>query len=79
MKLREKKSMMDLLMILATTLLAECGAVPHFCETSMCAHILGNSGRITSFDMDKDGQADYWQRFDRTGRKVELSFSKQSS
>jgi nuclear transport factor 2 (NTF2) superfamily protein len=78
LKLREKKSMLDLLMILATTLLIECGAVLHFYETSICANTLGNSGRITSFDMDKDGQLDYWQRFDHNGRKVELSFSQQS-
>lgn len=73
----EKKSMTVLLMIFAAALLAGCGAVPRFCETSMCVHILGNSGRIISFDMDRDGQADYWQRFDSAGRKVELRFSQQ--
>lgn len=77
MKLWEKKSTTDLSMILAATLLAGCGAVHHFCETTVCARILGNSGRIISFDMDKDGQADYWQRFESTGRKVELRFSQQ--
>lgn len=78
MKLWEKKSTMGLLMILAA-LLAGCGAVPRFRKQPLQTHMLGNSGHITSFDMDKDGQADYWQRFDRGGRKVELSFSQQSS
>ena len=79
MKLWEKKSTMGLLMILAAALLAGCGAVPRFRKQPLQTHMLGNSGHITSFDMDKDGQADYWQRFDRGGRKVELSFSQQSS
>jgi hypothetical protein len=43
----------------------------------MQTRMLDDSVRIISFDMDKDGRADYWQRFDCSGRKVELRFSPQ--
>ncbi|MFZ2146369.1 MAG: hypothetical protein WAV28_04040 [Sedimentisphaerales bacterium] len=76
MKLWEKKSTTGLLMILAA-LLTGCGVVPRFREPPMRVHTLSNSSRTISFDIDRDGQADYRQRFDSADRKVELRFSQQ--
>jgi len=59
-------------MLAAALLVIGCGPVPRFREQPVCIQALGDSGRIISFDMDKDGQEDYWHRFDSAARKIEL-------
>ena len=80
MKWQEHKSKKSLLLmaIVISTLLAGCRTMPRFHKSFVGVHILGNSNRIISFDIDKDGYADYWQRFDDGGRIVELRFSWQN-
>jgi hypothetical protein len=51
--------------------------MPRFHKSPGGVHITGNSNRIISFDIDKDGYADYWQRFDDGGRIVELRLNRQ--
>jgi len=63
-----------LLMLAGAALLTGCRAAPRFDEQPIRIDKLGDTGQIISFDMDKDGQADYWQRLDCSGRKVELRF-----
>ena len=67
-----------LLLTLATGgMTAGCRSVPVFRERPVCVHAVGGADRTISFDMDKDGYADYLQRFDAKGRKVELRFGPQ--
>jgi hypothetical protein len=61
-------------MLVGAALLTGCRAVPRFHEQPIRIDKLGNTGQIISFDMDKDGRADYWQQLDCSGRKVELRF-----
>jgi hypothetical protein len=68
----------SLLVLMVSGLLGGCRAVPRFCKQSAIVQAAGSSKHVISFDTDKDGQPDYWQRFDDNGRIVELRFSRQN-
>ena len=67
-----------MLLLGAVAMLAGCRAVPRFPERPLSVRVLDSGGRVISFDTDKDRKADYWQRKDHTGRKVELRFDHQA-
>lgn len=62
-----------LILLGAMAVVAGCRAV-QFPDRPMRVRVLENGERVISFDTDKDRKADYWQREDETGRKVELRF-----
>lgn len=61
--------------LVLTVLAAGCRAVPEFPQRAMSVATLDGGNRLISFDTDKDRKADYRQREDRSGRKVELRFN----
>ena len=63
-----------LFVLISGFLLIGCRAVPQFPNRPMRVQIDSDGSKIKAFDTNNDRQADYWQRENLSGRKVELRF-----
>jgi len=61
-----------LFVLLSVFMLRGCRSMPQFPERPMRIQFTSDGSKVSSFDTDKDHVADYWQREDQSGRKVEL-------
>ena len=62
-------------LIIFCFLMAGCRSVPQFPKRPLRVQITSDGSKVLAFDTNKDRQADYWQREDANGRKVELRFA----